>query len=153
MKKLIIITLISIMILGTNVFAQNPNLESQLLSILIQNYGEEYLKGYTQPFVTAFGTGMGGAWYHRAYTKGFPRLDVGVSAVYLTVPDEAKTFTFGLMVLMVSVARIVNSSLLTANPALISGKIITEPAFLRFALFNIASLVKSPRTNLILSLG
>lgn len=89
MKKLILFLLAALM-LSTTVLAQS-DMESSVDKIVNQ-YGEAYLKGYMQPFVTAFGTASAGALYHRAYTKSFPRLDVGISAVYISIPDEAKTF-------------------------------------------------------------
>jgi hypothetical protein len=51
----------------------------------------EYLKNYMQPFVTAFGTCMGGAMYHRASVKSLPRFDAGISFVLVPVPDKGKT--------------------------------------------------------------
>jgi len=54
---------------------------------------EQYMKSYLQPLSTALSTSMGGALYHRAYTKGFPRVDIGVSMVYVLLPDESKQFT------------------------------------------------------------
>ena len=74
------------------------DLENNLKQILnpastySDDYVKNYLKGYMQPFVTAFGTSISGAMYHRATAKGFPRFDIGISAVYLALPDEAKNF-------------------------------------------------------------
>jgi len=95
MKKLISLSLVLILVIGSNVFAQTDNkLEVKLADVLAFD-SKEYLEGYMKPFVTAFGTGMGGALFHRAYAKGFPRFDVGISAVYLSIPEEAKTYNFG----------------------------------------------------------
>lgn len=74
-------------------------LEKNLKKILnsTTSYGSEYLKqyirGYMQPFATAFGTSICGGMYHRATIKSFPRFDAGISAVYLTIPDEGKKFS------------------------------------------------------------
>lgn len=66
--------------------------DDYLMDLLEKGYGEEYVKGYTQPLSTALGTAMGGSLYHRGYTKGFPRFDIGISAVYMQLPDEVKKF-------------------------------------------------------------
>lgn len=95
LKQKILYAMVSSVVVFSQLFAQNEySLESQLRNILIQGYGESYLKGYMQPFATAFGTAMGGAVYHRAYTKNFPHFDLGVSGVYMRIPDEAKTFNY-----------------------------------------------------------
>jgi uncharacterized protein DUF6588 len=91
--KIIMIVLVLIS-LG---FSQT-DLETNLQQILNSatnsddDYVRNYLKGYMQPFVTAFSSVVSGAMYHRATAKGFPRFDVGISAVYLALPDEALTF-------------------------------------------------------------
>jgi hypothetical protein len=95
MRKIIAIGVLALMLtFTTKSNAQDLDLSGSLGSALEQ-HGKTYLTGYMQPFVTAFGTGMGGAMYHRAYTKTFPRLDIGISAVYVTIPDDALTFRFG----------------------------------------------------------
>jgi hypothetical protein len=70
------------------------NLEAQLSNILTNGFDETYIREYTKPLATALSTGMGGAQYHRAYTKGFPRFDAGISGVYLLVPDDDLDFLF-----------------------------------------------------------
>jgi hypothetical protein len=69
------------------------DLEKKIVNI-IKTEGEPYVKGYMKPFATAFGTSVNGAMYHRAYTKGILRFDVGLSAVYLAVPDKGKSFIY-----------------------------------------------------------
>ena len=64
-----------------------------LTDILVNRYGSEYITGYVKPLSTTLGMGLSGAMYHRGYTKGFPRVDVGISAVYVPLPNEAKSFT------------------------------------------------------------
>lgn len=51
-----------------------------------------YMKSYLQPFSTALSTAMGSALYHRAYTKGFPRVDLGISMAYVSIPNNVKSF-------------------------------------------------------------
>ena len=69
------------------------DLEKKIVAI-IKTEGEPYVKGYMKPFATAFGSSVNGAMYHRAYTKGILHFDVGLSAVYLVVPDKGKAFTY-----------------------------------------------------------
>lgn len=91
MKKLT--GLLFVLALMAQPFAAKGQDVESYLKTLFTNYGEEYTKGYMQPFSTALGTALGGAMYHRGYAKTFPRFDVGVSAVYIPLPDEAKNFT------------------------------------------------------------
>ncbi len=68
------------------------SVEDYLTDILANGYGEDYIKGYVEPLSTSLGTTLGGALYHRGGTKGFPRFDVGLSAVYVPIPDAGKSF-------------------------------------------------------------
>ena len=78
-----------------SIYAQSQySLEKQLRNILTQGYGESYLKGYMQPFATAFGAIMGGAAYYRADTRNFPSMDIGISAIHLIIPKESRTFNY-----------------------------------------------------------
>jgi hypothetical protein len=97
MKKYMHLVLVLLILsMGKSGIAQhNQNkLAVHLSEALKQGYTENYIKGYAQPLVTSFGTLMGGALYHRAYTKGFPRFDAGISAVYISIPDEELKFIF-----------------------------------------------------------
>ncbi len=91
MKKTII--LITAVLLMFSIAQAQSSMESSVTQI-VNSQGEAYLKGYMKPFVTAFGTAAAGATFHRAYTKSFPRLDIGISGVYISLPDEAKMFNF-----------------------------------------------------------
>ncbi len=84
----------TILIFLVSIVSGQTNLENNLKLILNSGttYSEDYLKGYMQPFATAFGTAVSGAMFHRASVKGFPRFDVGINVVYLTIPDEALFF-------------------------------------------------------------
>ncbi len=88
MKKIIILTLL-IIFLTQILYAQQ--VEDYLNDIVIDE-SEGYMKSYLQPFSTVLSTAMGSALYHRAYTKGFPRVDIGISMAYVTIPDNAKSF-------------------------------------------------------------
>lgn len=85
MKKIIIST-ISVIFLTQILYAQ------QVKDYINDIGSENYMKSYLQPFSTALSTAMGSALFHRAYTKGFPRIDIGISAAYVTIPDIAKSF-------------------------------------------------------------
>jgi hypothetical protein len=69
-------------------------LERNIIGIVGSAYTEQqkknYLTEYIQPFVTAFGTCMGGAMYHRAYIKSLPRFDAGVSFIFIPLSDKTK---------------------------------------------------------------
>ncbi len=93
MKRAIVL-LLSFFMFNQVSLLKAGDFESNLKLILAQPQAKEYLSGYVQPFATALGTGLGGALFHRGYSKSVPRFDVGVSAVYVPIPDEGKTFTF-----------------------------------------------------------
>lgn len=71
---------------------QAQTVEDYLNEILKKSNAEQYMKSYLQPFSTALGTSLGGALYHRGYTKGFPRFDVGLSMTFVTIPEKAQMF-------------------------------------------------------------
>lgn len=91
MKRLLVLSLITLFIIPISILKAGDDVESYLAQIG-NLYGEEYIKGYIQPLSTSLGTALGGSLYHRGYTKGFPRFDVGISMVYVPIPDEAKAF-------------------------------------------------------------
>ena len=86
------------LIIPVIIHAQNNldnNLENNVRIILNDpTKDEDYLKGYTQPLVTSFGTIMGGSLFHRADIKLFPHLDVGLSFYSIKMPDKSKVFTW-----------------------------------------------------------
>lgn len=86
MKILLWRLLIIFFIAGT---VQPSDLESRI-KMIVDSQNDEYLKGYMEPFATATGSISNGAMYHRAYTKSLLHFDIGVSAVYLQVPEKAK---------------------------------------------------------------
>ncbi len=88
-RKAILLLLISGLFLFNTVQAQN--ITSELTKLIEGNYGRTYLENYMRPFSTSLGTALGGAMSHRASTKGFPRFDAGISAIYVPIPDRAKT--------------------------------------------------------------
>jgi len=90
MKKFLSLLIVSLFFIPMSSL-KAQDVEEYLKQILAFD-NEAYIKGYTQPLSTALGTAMGGSLYHRGYTKGFPRFDVGISAVYIQLPDEVKQF-------------------------------------------------------------
>jgi hypothetical protein len=50
------------------------------------------IKGYTEPFINAFGSGLNQGWYNTAKTHKFPGVDLTVSVSLITVPTSDKTF-------------------------------------------------------------
>ncbi|HHJ52659.1 MAG TPA: hypothetical protein ENJ89_05650, partial [Caldithrix abyssi] len=93
MKKLFLLGLAAFLLMLPNLSSAQNSVEDYLRSMIEGAYGEDYVKGYMQPFANTLGLSLGSAIYHRGYSKTFPRFDVGVSAVYIPIPDEDKTFT------------------------------------------------------------
>lgn len=94
-NKKIFFTILLILVFTGLIYAQPQySLEKQLRNILIQGYGEPYLKGYLQPFATTIGTIMGGAAYYCAYTRNFPHFDIGISGAHLKIPNQSRTFVY-----------------------------------------------------------
>jgi hypothetical protein len=78
----------------TAIAQQQNALETKLAMILNNQLGQNYLAGYTQPLVNAFGTAMSGGLFHRGYIKQFPHLDLGLTTVYLHLPTETEVFQY-----------------------------------------------------------
>jgi len=93
MKKRLLSLLVIVIFLAPNITKAQNSVEDYLRTLITSAYGEEYMKGYMQPFANTLGLSMGSAIYHRGYSKTLPRFDVGVSAVYIPIPDADKTFT------------------------------------------------------------
>ncbi|APF19357.1 DUF6588 family protein [Caldithrix abyssi] len=93
MKRIILALMVGFVLVNFN-SAKAGDFEDNLKLILQQQAAKDYIQGYVQPFSTALGTGLGGALFHRGYAKTLPRFDVGVSAVYIPLPDEAMTFQY-----------------------------------------------------------
>ncbi|NOX89621.1 MAG: hypothetical protein GXO77_11390, partial [Calditrichaeota bacterium] len=91
MKRSLTILLL-LCLAGSPAFLRAGDFESNLTKVLSQSQAKDYLKGYVQPFSNALGTALGGALFHRAYSKTLPRFDIGVSAVFVPIPGEDLTF-------------------------------------------------------------
>ncbi len=94
MKRLVSIIL-ALCFLGSLAQIKASDFEDHLKEVIEQS-NKVYLIGYIKPFPTAIGTGMGGALFHRGYSKTLPRFDVGLSATYVMIPEEDKYFGFKL---------------------------------------------------------
>ena len=89
MKKIFIIALL-LVFAGQMLFAEDDI--EEYLNQIGSSESVDYMKSYMQPLSTALSTAMGGALYHRAYTKGFPRMDIGISVAYVGIPEDDKKF-------------------------------------------------------------
>jgi hypothetical protein len=85
MKKYVIF----VIIICTILWAQ----EEDPLAERIEKLSEELFEGYTQPLVTAFGTGISTGLFHSAYSHDFLGFDLGVRGMYIQVPHSAKYFS------------------------------------------------------------
>lgn len=58
----------------------------------IKKVSEELLEGYTQPLITAFGTGISTGLFHSATSHKTLGFDLGVRVMYIQIPGNAKYF-------------------------------------------------------------
>ena len=58
----------------------------------IKAMSEDLLKGYAQPFVTAFGTGLSTGLFHTANSHDLLGFDLGVRVMYIDIPSSAHYF-------------------------------------------------------------
>lgn len=81
--------LICVMLLFSLHWAQ----ELEPLAERLEKMSRELLEGYTQPLITAFGTGISTGLFHSAYSHDFLGFDLGVRAMYIRIPNSARYFT------------------------------------------------------------
>jgi len=84
-KKIKIISFLFIFFFVVSAFGDN-------LLDMIKKMNEDLLKGYTQPLITSFGTATGCGLYHTATPHKLLGFDIGVKAMWVTIPEAAKTF-------------------------------------------------------------
>jgi hypothetical protein len=94
MNKTILTVLGFILIIGAQSKAQTLFDESVKEILSDPSKGEQYLIGYTQPLATTFGTIMATGLFHRARVQTFPHFDVGITYIYLNLPENSKTFNW-----------------------------------------------------------
>jgi hypothetical protein len=80
------------------VFSVNTAVSANLID-MIKQMTEDNLKGYTQPLITSFGEATGSGLYHTAATHGLLGFDIGLKAMWVPIPESAKTFIAKVMVL------------------------------------------------------
>lgn len=86
LRKWQAVILLSAAIFSTNkVLADSP-------SDLIKKVGKDIAVPYVQPLVTSIGTAMGGGLFHTANAHESLGFDIGIKAMIVPIPDEAKTF-------------------------------------------------------------
>lgn len=66
---------------------------------MIKQLTKENLKGYTQPLITSFGEATGSGLYHTAQTHNFLGFDLSLKAMWVPIPESAKTFVAKVMVM------------------------------------------------------
>ncbi len=59
----------------------------------IEKMSRELVEGYTQPLITAFGTGISTGLFHSAYSHDFLGFDLGVRGILVQVPNSARYFS------------------------------------------------------------
>jgi hypothetical protein len=67
--------------------------DEEALAERIKRLGEGLLRGYMQPLVTAFGSGISSGLFHSAYSHDPLGFDLGVRGVFVTIPNSARYFS------------------------------------------------------------
>ncbi|MCX7995093.1 MAG: hypothetical protein N3A65_04915 [candidate division WOR-3 bacterium] len=70
-------------------FAQQ---DYEALAERIKKVGEDLLEGYTQPLITAFGTGISTGLFHSARSHKLLGFDIGFRGMLIQIPDFARYF-------------------------------------------------------------
>ncbi|HZY10611.1 MAG TPA: DUF6588 family protein, partial [Bacteroidota bacterium] len=65
---------------------------AQGLEERLQKFGEDFAKGYTKPFIDAFGASLNSGWYHTANVDDGLSLYLGVKVMLMPIPDDGKKF-------------------------------------------------------------
>ena len=65
---------------------------AQSLQERLQNFGEDFSKGYTAPLVNAFGASLNSGWYQTANVDDGLDIFIGVKVMLMPIPDADKTF-------------------------------------------------------------
>jgi len=67
--------------------------QEEALAERIKQVSEGLLEGYTQPLITAFGTGISTGLFHSAYSHDLLGFDLGVRVMLIHIPGHAKYFS------------------------------------------------------------
>jgi hypothetical protein len=66
---------------------------AQSLEDRLREFGLNYATGYTKPIGDAFGASLNSGWYSTANVSDGVDIFIGVKAMLLPIPDDARTFT------------------------------------------------------------
>lgn len=69
-------------------------LQAQSPTDLIQQIGEQVLVGYSKPLVSAFGAALNTGLFHTAKSHKLGGFDLQLKAMYIPIPEDAKTFQY-----------------------------------------------------------
>ncbi|HEX7320920.1 MAG TPA: DUF6588 family protein [bacterium] len=84
---------LSVTLLVIGFFCLTPVIQAQSsLAEKIKSVSQNLLEGYTQPIVTAFGTGISTGLFHSATSHSLLGFDLGVRAMWIQIPEMAKIF-------------------------------------------------------------
>lgn len=89
MKRSALLLVVLLMLLTTAVPVESASFTEHLKKLAHEN-----ARGYINPFVTAFGTGMNSGLYHTAKIHGWLGFDLGVRFTMTSIPDDAMTYDF-----------------------------------------------------------
>jgi len=67
------------------------SLEERLAEKILR-INEDLLEGYTQPLINCFSTGISTGLFHSAYSHDLLGFDIGISMMYIDIPQDAKYF-------------------------------------------------------------
>lgn len=112
MKKILPLLLI----ICTFTWAQNEALAER-----IKRLGEGLLRGYTQPLVTAFGSGISSGLFHSAYSHDALGFDIGVRGIFVSIPSSAKYFDGTAAICSLGVGGLVCDSIELQNMSTVFG--------------------------------
>ena len=85
MKNIICVLLCSVLILSAQ------SLEEHIAETILR-MNEDLVKGYAQPLINCFSTGISTGLFHSAYSHDFLEFEIGLSMMYIDIPDDAKFF-------------------------------------------------------------
>ena len=85
MKNIACVFFCSILLLSAQ------SLEEHIAETILR-MNESLLEGYAQPLINCYSTGISTGLFHSAYSNDFLEFDIGLSTMYIDIPDEAKFF-------------------------------------------------------------
>ncbi len=86
--------LILLGVFARNTIGQEYHLGRTLAGILNKGLPGTYIQGYMQAFATAMGTAVNSGSFHSAKVNFFPHVEIGLDAISMSLPDEARYFSF-----------------------------------------------------------